>query len=105
MTGEVKVVNRYWSRRYLAWSFDLVTDNLVRGGQCFLQDYQPRDGWAEFGAGRTTYKYLGRIKSGITEASIQDEAENLLADMGTYNVINNNCFTFVKVIYDAEKAF
>ena len=106
MTGEVEFVNRFWTRRYLAWSYDLVTDNMVPGGGgiCMLAQH-PRDDWASFGAARTTYKYLGRIKEGLTEASIKNEAQRLLANMGKYNVINNNCFDFVKILYNAEKAF
>lgn len=64
-----------------------------------------RDDWAAFGGGRTTYAYLGRIKPGLDEAYIETEARALLTNMGTYNLINNNCFTFVKKIYNAEKAF
>lgn len=104
ITGEITRVNRYWTRRYLAWSYDLVTDNLFIGGSCELADH-PRDDWAPFGVGRTTYKYLGRIKPGLTEEGIELEAKALLANMGTYNLINNNCFTFINKIYNAEQAF
>ena len=65
----------------------------------------PRDGWAKFGVGRTTYTYLGRIRPGLTEGSIESEAKELLANMGRYNIIYNNCFTFIKKVYNAERAF
>ena len=82
----------------------MVTDNMIMGGSCELADH-PRDDWAPFGVGRTTYTYLGRIRPGLTENYIELEAKALLANMGTYSAINNNCFTFIKKVYNAEKAF
>lgn len=81
-----------------------MTDNLFPGGACTLSEH-PRDSWAAFGGDRTTYAYLGRIRPGLDEEYIGNEAKALLANMGKYNLINNNCFTFVKKIYRAEQAF
>ena len=77
----------------------------IYGGHCMLSEYAPRDRWAQFGAGRTAYTYLGRIRPGLTEATIEADARRLLANMGAYNIVSNNCFTFVNKIYEDERIF
>lgn len=49
------------------------------------------------------YKYLGRVKPGLTNQGVISEAEEVLDNMGEHKKVKNNCYTFVKEIYAKEK--
>ncbi|KAH7077186.1 class 5 chitinase 1 [Paraphoma chrysanthemicola] len=106
--GETFRVVRGWSRDYRGESFDLnyiKHPDLNPDGACTLNSYAGSTTWLkDLEKKHPHYKYLGRVKPGLTTESIKAEAEELLGNMGKYNQITNNCYTFVKKIYAEEKA-
>ena len=102
--GETEKVLRFWRRDFPAWEYDLQTTGpLTGGGACQLGPYSGGSDWAAFGKDRTWYTYLGRVRPGYTMESVESQAAFLIKGMGPYNPVNNNCFTFVQKIYNAEK--
>lgn len=108
LPGEVVRVQRQWNREYNAGEYDLVFDprpdqNPTRA--CTLGDHAGALNWATALEGAFPhYKYLGRIKPGLANNDIITESNTVLANMGKYSQIRNNCFTFVKKIYADEAA-
>ncbi len=108
LIGEVVRVQRQWNREYNAGEYDLVFDadpneNPTRA--CSLGDHAGDPTWSTALSGfNPRYKYLGRIKPGLASSDIITESELVLANMGKYSLIRNNCFTFVKKIYADEAA-
>lgn len=108
LPGEVVRVQRQWNREYNAGEYDLVFDprpdqNPTRA--CTLGDHAGALNWATALQNASPhYKYLGRIKPGLANSDIITESNMVLANMGKYSQIRNNCFTFVKKIYADEAA-
>jgi hypothetical protein len=108
LPGEVVRVQRQWNREYNAGEYDLVFDarpdqNPTRA--CTLGDHAGALNWATALAGAFPhYKYLGRIRPGLANSDIITESNTVLANMGKYSQIRNNCYTFVKKIYADEAA-
>ncbi|KAJ5501720.1 Glycoside hydrolase superfamily [Penicillium expansum] len=96
--GEVVRVQRQWNREYNAGEYDLVFNtnpdqNPTRA--CTLGGHAGRLDWATTLQKKYPhYKYLGRIKPGLTNSDIITESNIVLANMGKYSQIRNNCFTF-----------
>ena len=108
LPGEVVRVQRQWNREYNAGEYDLVFDPLPDQNPtraCTLGDHAGALNWATALAGASPhYKYLGRIKPGLANSDIITESNTVLANMGKYSQIRNNCFTFVEKIYADEAA-
>ncbi|PWY88365.1 hypothetical protein BO70DRAFT_420169 [Aspergillus heteromorphus CBS 117.55] len=59
--------------------------------------------WYDF---KATYAMLGKIKSGITSATLESDAKTIAEEMEKkgYNLLTNNCRDFVKKLYKKIKA-
>ena len=104
--GEVVRIEREWNRVYIAGEYDLVFDtdpdqNPTRA--CTLGPHAGTLTWADdLKDFHPRYKYLGRIRPGLTSDDIITESNTVLANMGKYNLMTNNCFNFVTKIYRDE---
>jgi chitinase len=105
--GDVVSIDRYWTRKYVAWVFDLTTIQKDGKSMCSLEmNRQDRSAWLAMGDRRTaTYTYLNRIQPGYTESSIIALSQTELVDMGEYGLWKNNCNTFVDRIAEKMKAY
>ncbi|KAJ5200417.1 Glycoside hydrolase superfamily [Penicillium cf. griseofulvum] len=106
--GEVVRVNRKWKREYNAREYDLFFDDHPDRnptGACSLGGHAGELDWeTSLKNAFPHYKYLGRIKPGLSNSDIIAQSETVLANMGKYSLVKNNCFTFVKKIYADEAA-
>ncbi|KAJ5598075.1 Glycoside hydrolase superfamily [Penicillium hordei] len=106
--GEVVHVERTWKREYIAGEYDLLFDthpDRNPTGACSLGDHAGALTWVtDLEDAFPHYKYLGRIKPGLSNSDIIAQSETVLANMGKYIMVKNNCFTFVKKTYADEAA-
>jgi hypothetical protein len=106
-TGEVTKIVRLWRRGYNARVYDL-----GRGPaeSCILipRSSSDRQKWlqsAEDPKNHGVFSWLGPIRAGLDEEAIVADAGMQLAHMGKYDLLSNNCYTFVNLIYRVEKQY
>ena len=98
--GNDKII-RNWRRDYNAKVYDL---GVGPQNTCILIDRSSRSQWLTMGDDKGgIFSYLGPVRQGLTDEHIQADCEMQLADMGDYELLTNNCYTFVRKIYRAEK--
>lgn len=103
-TGDVTSITRHWIRGYDASVYDLGQDLENTAAQCVLITRTDRKSWVKLGAAKGgVYTYLGALRQGLTQERVEADAEMQLAFMGPYDLLSNNCYTFVRRMYAVEK--
>ncbi|KAE9377607.1 glycoside hydrolase family 18 protein [Stipitochalara longipes BDJ] len=104
--GEVTSITRNWIRGYNGLVYDLGQGGNQQVGQCILIPRSDRSNWIQLAAQNGgAYTWLGPIRTGLTEERIVADADMQLQFMGQYDLLSNNCYTFVRRMYTVEQEF
>jgi hypothetical protein len=100
----VTSLTRLWTRGYSALVYDLGQGGTQAPGQCVLIPRDDRADWMTLATKNGgVFSWLGPIRPGLTEERIEADADMQLQFMGKYDLLSNNCYTFVKRMYTVEE--